>query len=392
MLDATGFARQRYEDLLADMVAKAQATTAFGPEADMSESSPLGAILRVVAYYLADLWEDVESVYNSGYKNAADGVQLDKLGPYVGITRMQAQQATGTLTITGTPDYTVPAGFRAATATGVIFETTADVTLTGGSGTAPIQAVDAGIAGNVEAGMITVIVNPSADVTSVTNAAVTVGGREKETDEEFRDRWDAAVAGGGSATVDAIRSAVLRVAGVRAAAVFENNSMSIDSAGRPPKSVQVYVLGGQPQDIGEAIFSRVAGGIETYGSAMVTVKDLSGEEHTVKYSPAEVVRVYARVTINKNASYPADGDDQVKLVLVKYIGGEAADGTVYAGLSMGDDVIHSRLIAAIYAVPGVDDVTLTLSTDGTTYTSSNVPIDASQVAQLNTADIEVTTS
>jgi len=390
VLDATGFKRPRYEDIFSEMETKAKTAEAFGPEANTAESTPLGAILRVGAYFLAQLWEGVEDVYNSGYKNTATGAQLEKLGPYVGVRKTQAQRATGTLTITGTADFTVPAGFRVATGTGIIFETTAAVTLQSGTGSVLIQAFEAGTAGNVPAGTITTIVNPSADVTAVTNAAETSGGREKETDEEFRSKWDDSVAGGGSATVDAIRSAVLRVPSVRAAAVFENNTMTPTSEGQPGKSFQTFVLGGEPQAIGEAIFSRGAGGIETYGTQSVTVTDLSGRTHTVMYSPAVVVRVFARVTITRNASYPADGDARIQSVLVRFVGGEDTDGTIYAGLSMGDDVIYTRLIAAMYAVPGVEDVTLGLSTDGVTYSPANVIISPSQVAQLNAADIEVT--
>lgn len=372
------------------METKAKTAEAFGPEANTAESTPLGAILRVSAYFLAQLWEGVEDVYNSGYKNTAAGVQLEKLGPYVGVRKTQAQRAIGTLTITGTPDIVVPAGFRVATETDVIFETAASVTLLSGSGTVQIRAVEAGTAGNVPAGAITKIVNPSADVTAVSNTAGTSGGREKETDEEFRTKWDASVSGGGSATVDAIRSAVLRVSGVRAAAVFENNAMTPTSEGQPGKSFQTFVLGGEPQAIGDAIFSRGAGGIETYGTQSVTVTDLSGRPHTVKYSPAVVVRVYARITVTRNASYPADGDARIRSVLVRHVGGEDTDGTIYAGLSMGDDVIYTRLIAAMYAVPGVEDVALELSTDGATYAPANINISPSQVAQLDASDIEVT--
>jgi uncharacterized phage protein gp47/JayE len=388
MLDATGFTRPRYDDLFADIEDKAK--EAFGEDADTGEATPLGSILRLFAWFLADIWEDVEDVYNSAYKNAAEGNSLDKLGPYVGTARTLAQHAIGEATLVGTSGHTEPAGFRASTPTGIVFETTADVTLSSGSGIVAIRAVEAGISGNVAARMITTIVNPSANVTAVTNLVETSGGRDKETDEEFRSKWDESVAGGGSATEDAIRSAVLRVPGVRAAAAVVNNTISPDVNGQPAKSVQTYVLGGAAQAIGEAIFSRVAGGIETYGSTSVTVLDLSGHEQSVKYSPAEVVRIYANVTITKNASYPADGDVGIKSALVRHIGGTDIDGTVYAGLSMDNDVIYTRLIAALYSVPGVDDVDLELSTNGTSFAQVNVPISRFQVAQINAADIGVT--
>src|SRR5690606_37484564 len=113
------------------------------------------------------------------------------LGPYAGIRRRQAQHATGTIEITGTPNYTVPAGFLVSTANEVFFETTEAVTLDqDGKGTAPIRAVETGPSGNVPEGAITEIVTPDPDVSSVTNPERTTGGRDKETDTEFRARFN----------------------------------------------------------------------------------------------------------------------------------------------------------------------------------------------------------
>lgn len=387
MLDRAGFKRQRFEDIFASMETKTKEV--FGETTNTSERSPMGLLLRVVAWSLSRLWQTAEQVYNSGYINTAVGNNLDRLGPYVGVIRITEQYATGLVTLTGTPGYIVPAGFRVATGD-IYFETDADVPIgSGGTISAMISAVNPGQSGNVAAGAITDIVNPNADVTAVTNPAATGGGREKETDEEFRDRFEQSVATGGVG-VDSIRGVLLGVKGVRAAAVIENVSRTDDSAGRPGKSFEAYVLGGAAADIGAAIFSKKAAGIESYGTESVTVLDLAGNAHEVHFSYAQTVSISVKVTVTRNASYPADGAAQLKTALIKYIGGEDADGQLYAGLTMGDDVVYARMIATALTIPGVDDADVELSLDGgVSWFTHNIAIDPQEVAQTAANKISV---
>ncbi|WP_256703853.1 baseplate J/gp47 family protein [Paenibacillus sp. FSL H8-0259] len=377
----------RFDDLFAQMEDKAK--EAFGDTVNTSVRSPLGIILRIFAWFLAIIWSTAEDVYNSGYIPTATGNNLDRLGPQVGISRTLAQWATGEVRITGTPGYVVPAGFRAATASGVVFETLTDVTLIGGSGSVAVEALEAGSGGNWGAGMITVVVNPVPDVFSVTNAAPTSGGREKETDAEFRNRFDQSVAGGGAASVDALRGALLRMPSVRAATIIENTRMTADSAGRPPKSFEAYVLGGDEQEIAQTILTTKSGGIEPHGVISKQVEDLSGQIHTIKFSRAAEVAIKVSVAVYKNDRYPADGDEQVRSAIIRYIGGTDAAGSYYNGLSMGSPVVYTRLISAVYSVEGVEDVVLTVGKVAGLQGSSNVDIQPYEVAQTTAAHIEV---
>lgn len=387
-LDSTGFKRKRFADLFDEMEAKAKEV--FGENVNTSERSILGLILRLFAWFLAAKWQVTEAVYYSGYKNTAEGSSLDRLGPYVGITRIPQQRSKGHVTLTGTAGYTVPSGFRVATESGIYFETIGDVTLgVNGTGEAAIQAVTPGLTGNVAAGTIVVVVNPTPSVSGVTNASPTSGGREQETDAEFRERWDLSVSNGGAATIDSLRSALLATAGVRAAIVVENNTAAADIAGRPPKSFEAYVLGGSAADIGQTILNTKAAGIEAHGSQSVDVADISGNLHTIKYSLAEEVSIHIRATVTRNTSYPTDGAAKLITALVRYIGGEDADGQVYVGLNMGDDVIYSRLIAAAYSIPGIEDIALELSIDGTEWSMANLSIAPQQVAQTSSTLITV---
>ena len=57
--------------------------------------------------------------------------------------------------------------------------------------------------------------------------------------------------------------------------------------------------------------------------------------------------------------------------------------------SAGKDVIPQRAIQAIYKVPGIDTVTVEVSSNGSTYSTDNIAIDASHYATLPEENISV---
>jgi len=389
VLNENGYKRKTYDDLLSEMQYKAKEL--FGEQTNVSQRSVIGILLRIMAWFLSLVWKDNEDVYFSAHKNAATGNNLDRLLPYAGITRNLAQNAEGVIDITGSANYTVPAGFQVATDTDVFFETIEDISLdSSGYGSGEIRALESGTKGNVAAHTIVNIVNPNANVTSINNSSPTTGGREKETDKELRDRWDISIEGLGKATTPSIRSKLLKIPKVRAATVIENYTETADSDGRPKKSFQAYVLGGSNQEIGETIFDNKAGGIRPYGDIEVDVTDIAGYPHKVYFSRAVEKSVYVNVTVTKNNAFPVDGDDQIKAAVVRYVGGEGQSGALFAGLNMGEDVIYSKLFSIIYQVAGLEDVNIELSTDGTNYSAGNLPISIEEVAQTDYDYIQVT--
>lgn len=389
MLDEHGYKRKTYDEVLTEMTDRAKQL--FGEDTNVSERSVLGILLRIMAWFFSLVWKDNEDVYFSSDLDSATGKNLDRILPRYGVSRNLSEYASGSILITGTPNYTVPAGFSVSTPSDIFFETIEAIALDeNGDGTGDIISMEVGEIGNVSAGMITEIVNPNADVLTVSNPTQTTGGREAETDLEARARARASGEGLGKATVPSIQSALLGIQGVRAATVIENYLDEPDQYGTPMRSFQAFVLGGDNQDIGESIFNTKAGGIRPYGDTEVTVKDIGGNQHKVYFSRASEVTTYIQLNITSDNAFPSDGAEQIKTALIQYIGGTDSSGAVYSGLNMGNDVILSKLISIIYKVDGVEDVEITLSNDGATYTDSNLPIDTFEVAQTDVNYIEVT--
>jgi len=387
-LDKNGFKRKSYSDLVDSMSAKTKEK--FGADANTSERSVLGIIIRIMAWFFSLLWQDTEDVYHSAYRKTAEGVQLDMLLPYAGITRILADFAYGLIEIKGTPNHFIESGFLASTDNDIFFETLYDLTLDyEGNGTVEIVALDVGAIGNVGANTITQIVNPDADIISVNNPSKTNGGREKETDTEARERADITVEGIGSATTAAIRANLLKISSIRAAKVIENFKDEVDQYGTPPRSIQAFILGGDDEEVAKAIHEKKAGGIQPYGTTYVDVLDLSGDVKQIGFTRANEVNVFIKVNVTTNTSFTFDGVNQIKTALIRYVGGTDANNNTYSGLNMGEDVIVSRLIARTYSVDGIEDVTIEVSTDGINYNDSNIVIGLQEVAQTHFKDIEV---
>ncbi|MBD8026414.1 baseplate J/gp47 family protein [Ureibacillus sp. Re31] len=388
MLDKNGFKRKTYDDLLTDMSNKAREL--FGANIKLTQRSFMGIMIRIMAWFLSLAWMAIEQVYHASYIKSAEGVQLDKLLPLAGTERILADYAMGTITITGTPNYTVASGFVVSKGD-IQFETLYDLTLDAtGKGTVEIMCTQIGPLGNVGANTITEIVNPDADVFSVTNTVPTAGGRNDETDQEARERSRVTVEGMGSGTTASIRTALLGVSGVRAATVIENYSDVADSYGTPSRAFQSFVLGGADDAIASAILEKKAAGIWPYGTTYVEVTDIAGEPHRIGFTRATEVDIYAKVSLTTDAAFPANGVELVKSALVKNIGGTDSNGQAYTGLNMGEKVYYSRGLSAILQVEGIIDVSLLLSDNGTNYSESSIDIPRNSVAQIDASNIEVT--
>ncbi|MGG3677480.1 baseplate J/gp47 family protein [Heyndrickxia faecalis] len=379
MLDRNGFSKKTYSDLIDEMEEKTKEL--FGEDTNTKAYTPLGIIIRVFAWFHALLWEVVERVYNNSFPSTAEGVSLDRLAKLKGMTRLPADYAYGQIQITGTANETIPAGLVVGTKTGVLFETTEDCVLdANGVGNVEIYAQETGSAGNVEAGTITEIVESDSNVSAVVNPEPTTSGRDQETDSEFYERFKTYPEKSGSSNVESIQAKLLEVSGVRDAVVNQNTTM-VEKDGLPPKCIAPFVFGGKDEDVAEAIFSVVPGGIQAYGTTVIQVTDSKGNVHDIGFTRPETIQVYVRVQLTKGNEFPSDGIANVRRQILSYIGGPDETGHEYPGLGLKENVVHARLVATVLNTPGVEDAIVELSKDGINYGQNNIVVDANQVAK-----------
>ena len=234
-------------------------------------------------------------------------------------------------------------------------------------------------------GDLTDIVTTYAGWDSVSNNVSANTGRLAESDTALRQRWNASLYTRSVGMTDSIASALMALNGVTSAYVYENDSDTTDEDGRPPHSIEAVVNGGETDEIGLTIWQKKAAGIDTFGSQSVSVNDSQGFPHTINFNRPLVVPIYLNITVTEyhEEALPPNAQAMITEAVLNY-------GNT---LTVGNDVILQRFMGAIYQnVTGIGYITVTASTDGSTYSSNNISIDARHVATFDATRIQVTIS
>lgn len=387
-LNKNGFTRKTYSDLLDEMEAKF--IELFGADTNLSAYTPLGIIMRVMAFFYAKIWDVVEAVYNSRFIKKADEMSLNYHGGDKNIPRNPATNAYVDLIFKGTPGYIIQAEEMFSTDGDIQFALLDDVTLDeDGNGTGQAISIETGSYNNVLANTITNAVNPVEEIISVTNPNAATGGSDIESVTSYRERLLKANESNSKGTASAIELSIRNVPGVRSANVIYNKTMEIDNYGNPAKSIHAYVLGGNKEEIAQALFDSIGATTTTVGEQSTLISDDSQNQHDMRFDYASVVQIFAKLTVTTNAAFEGDGSTQLKDALISVIGGEDSTGEEQQGLSMGDDVILSRLYGAAYKVTGLDDVSIEIGLSIDSLGTNNIEITQNQVAKLQLANIEV---
>lgn len=267
-------------------------------------------------------------------------------GDYIFISGAEQEEYNGVFPISNVTatsfDFPVDSGAD-ATATGTIEANLGTPLEFVAINEGPIQALS---------GSLSVIETPVVGWEQAENYADANLGQNIETDSELRARRVELLAKLGGGTVESIRAELLDVVGVTSAKVFENATGLVDSEGRPPHSVEAFVVGGSDTDIAEALFTSMAAGIESYGTeGPFVVVDAEGINHSYNFSRLTevLINVYMKITKNTDPNegplYPATGDDDIRQSILDY--GET--------LAPGQDLrVMPYIMAAIGAVDGVD--------------------------------------
>lgn len=232
------------------------------------------------------------------------------------------------------------------------------------------------------AGTLTVMVSNVQGVDSITNFAEGTTGRAAESDTELRTRLGLAQRQA-TATETAIQNALARLDGVTYARVYSNRGDKA-SKGRPPKSYEAVVVGGDDGKIAECIFKNGPAGIQAHGNKTVTVRDSEGFDWSVGFSRpvSRYIWIKIKISLYGEEDFPANGLEAIKDNILAW----GADN-----LDVAVDVIYQRLLAPIYTVPGIASadikVAATSSPDtepaGGEYRAANVAIGEVEMVALD---------
>lgn len=381
-ITSTGFEIPTALEILAAMEADERA--ALGNDLDTSPEQPLGQLNGILAAKMRELWEAMATVYNARVPSGANLGALDDLCALSGVTRKAATRGKVTLSVTLAAGRTLPVGSVASVVgqPGNQWRTTeAAVNASGSPAVVEVaaEAVQVGVY-PAASGSITVIATPVTGWTIVTNAHDATVGRATETDPQLRARREQELQTAGSSPVDAIRTDLSPIDGVTQVVVFENTTMATDADGLPPKSVEALVLGGDDQDIAEALWRAKAAGIETFGSTARTVVDAAGLPRTVKFTRPTALNLYVEVyPVVDSSTY--SGDAAVKAAIL-------AEGDA---LLAGEPVRIFRLLSRLRSVRGIVDVyQLAIGLSTLTLAPANLSVGLRERAVFDTSRIAIT--
>jgi len=413
--DDGSFQRKHVDDIRSDQHQNFK--NEVGEDVELRESSPQQQLLDANAIEIARLWEAVEAMYYASFFEDSFGEQLDKQLALAGFSRIPARSATGEVVFSRSDaapdDITIPSGTvvttpRTETMPAIPFETTEGVILAQGTTevTAPVEALKPwqtdlseewlGEETNVGANTITKLDSPIGGLPSddaVTNPDPTgdeslgyVSGRNRETDAEFKLRYQNSLAGGGSATLQAVRAGVFN-------ASDEIRSVGVEEVRDPNTGygVRVTVLApGVPADtVAQAIVDSRAGGLESFGAESGTGTLDDGTQKTESFDRASEVTVYVEASLTTSETFPEDGQQRITDRLTRYIGGTASDGISYPGLEISEDVIYDQVFRRVMEVQGVIMADVKIGTDPAALGESNVAINEGQAAMTGTSEVTI---
>jgi phage-related baseplate assembly protein len=279
---------------------------------------------------------------------------IDYLGQLLGVTRLQAQGATTVLQFTLayalTVSFTIPAGTQVGTNDGAYaFATNEALTIPAGavSGTIDATAITPGSSANGYLnGQISVQLNPSVLIGSVTNITASAGGSAPETDDHLRTRIQAAP-----------------------------NQFSV--AG-PEGSYRYFALSADPSIIDAQVISPAPGQVNVYVlTGPITLQPFPAANGAGAANAALLGKVLGvlsgdrvrPLTDTVSALAVTEVDYQITGTLTLYadadpIGTMAAANTAAQNFAIAlasriqRDIVPSQIIEAL-SVPGVYEVTLT---------------------------------
>lgn len=377
-----GYQRERLEDWQAKL--RGIYYTVFGSNIDLSADTQDGQIVGLIAELLSNQDQVVEAVAKVCDPNQAEKTWLSTLANLNGLTRNSATNSTASVTFSGTNGVIIPIGTLVAeSVNNAQFQTDATVTISAGTATVSVTAIDIG-ATAATAGTITELVTQIAGINSVTNSGDATLGRTEETDFELRIRRLRSVAVSSVGIVDSVYAAIADLDDVTSVSVLENKTDATDGDGLPPHSIAAIVEGGDDTEIATAILVKKSCGCDTYGTTTETIYDSQGTAVDISFSRPSDVDIYIEMDVKELQGYPSDGEDQIKAAIIEYF-----ENNANTRLGIGQDVIYSQLYIPIMSIAGVSVQTLTLDIVDPPLGTSDLSIAFDEKAAFDTTRIVV---
>lgn len=362
-VDAAGISTPEYTDILETL--KYRARQIFGDDIYLEPDSQDGAELAIFAKAVADGNDGAVAAFNQMSPLTAQGEGLSSVVKINGITRNVATNSQVDVVLTGVVGTIITNG-QARDTSGQIWKLPASVTIpVGGSITVTATAA---LKGDIRAGAheVHIIATPTAGWNSVDNPAAAVVGQPVESDAALRRRQTQSVANSTVGILAALVGTIKDVDGVVAAEVYVNDTGSTDADGIPAHSLACVVLGGDANDVANAIMQKRMPGVGLSGTTTVNLTNNVGHTEAIKFTVPAQVTCKTNLELHALTGYTSDVGDGLKQALADF----------YDGLPIGKDVPWARAVGVAASFSDkYEVVTVKLFRDAGTPTQADIAID-----------------
>jgi len=380
---------------------QADQNTAFGGNLNLGKSTPQGQLAQSLTAIIGDKNSQIANIVNQINPDYADGAFQDAIGRIYFLTRHPATATTVTCTCTGLSGTTIPDGSgpqgaaRVQDASGNIY-----LCQTGGvipdsgkielpfvsQNTGPIQCL---------AGTVTTIYQAIPGWDTVTNQDDGKQGNLVESRGDFEYRRQQSVAFNAHGSLASIYAAVFALPDVTDVYATENVldvPIYVGTTGYrlAPHSLYVAVVGGEQDQIANAIWQKKDVGCNTNGSTSMTVLDTTysypAPSYTISYEAPPDTPVKFAVQLANNGTLPSREllEPMIQNAIITAFLGQ--DGGSRARI--GSTIFASRFYAGIAALSPTFEI-LSVLVGLTTATQNAVTMGIDQHPTISASDITV---
>jgi hypothetical protein len=326
--------------------------TAFGGNLNRNLETPQGQLASSWTAIIADKNDKFAELVNQVNPDYNEGAMQDAIARIYFIDRKAATASVVYCDLLGLSGTVVQAGFLAKDANGLIWRLNNDVVI-------PESGTVQGLFTCTELGKITA---PAGSISEIYQAAVGLDrinnqqdatvGQEVESRADFAFRRQNSVALNAHGTPPSVYAEVFDLESVQDVFVVDNVEDDYVTYGATnytlkPHSIFVAVVGGDDDEIADAIWRKTGNGCNYNGNTMVTVYDTTYSsprpEYKIYFMRPAPQPIYFNVTIEQGRNVPNDIHQIVKKAIIKDFQG-------------GDDGERARIGSHLHATRYVSPI------------------------------------
>jgi hypothetical protein len=371
---------------------------AFGGGMNKALETPQGQLASSESAIIAAKNAAIVEFVNQVNPDKASGFMQDAIARIYFLDRIAGAPTVVQCTLVGGQGTVIPVGAQAQDTSGNIYVCTElGVIGSGGTVSLPFANKDNGPI-PCPANTLTQIYKAIPGWDTINNPVEGVLGQNVETQQAFAYRRAQSVALNARGSLQSIYAAVFDVEDVLDVYVTENTTNSIINVGATayplaPHSLYVAAVGGAPQAVGTAIWTKKDVGCDYNGNTTVTVVDNVGYQqpyptYTVKYEIPPALPIKFAVQLAADAGLPANIIDLVKAAIIGAFNGTNEGTRARIGALLLASRFYPPVIDIGIAIGSpVSVLSILLGSATPTLTSQLIGID--RAPTITAADIDV---